>query len=107
MRGSWMTVLSLVALPVLLSAQDFPNPEFRDAAIIPIFNRRTRKLSTFNFLQRRVGRATHPLAGSWRRSQTGMDPAGLPMRSFWWTEETCLGLFLMETADPSQVCNWQ
>ncbi len=106
MRGSWMTVLSLVALPVLLSAQDFPNPEFRDAAIIPYFQSANPEIVYFQtFYSEELDEQHTLLLVRGGAPRPGWNPAGLPMRSFWWTEGDLLGLFLMETADPSQV--WQ
>ncbi len=103
---SWMRVLSLVALPVLLSAQDFPNPEFRDTAVIPYFQSANPEIVYFQtFYSKELDEQHTLLLVRGGAPRPGRNPAFLPMRYFWWTEGDLLGLFLMETADPSQV--WQ
>jgi len=98
--------LCLIALPALLTAQDIPNPEFLDSAVIPYFHKVDPRMIYFQTFHRKVLDDRHTLllvrGGAFK---PGWTPSSLPMETFWWTEGDLLGLFLVEASDPSLV--WQ
>ena len=91
---SWMMVLSLVALPVLLSAQDFPNPEFRDTAIIPYFQSANPEIVYFQTFTAKSWTSNTP--SCWfvaALPDRGGIPLAFPCALFGGPKETCWGCF--------------
>jgi hypothetical protein len=95
--------LCALAFPVLLSAQDVPNPEFRDTAVVPFFREVNPDMVYFQTFYRTAVDAQHTLLLVRGGAPKPRRASILPIQQFLWGEGDLLGLFLQETSDPEQV----